>query len=81
MTFTTISGSKYEIDLDSNRIRRLFGIKDPTPRQGIDGEWRQYLSITEIKVGDPIIVVWKVLLDRVQSTVISVVKEIDSLQN
>ena len=42
--FTTWSGSKYQIDVPTNRVRRLGNAsgRAPTPRQGVDGEWRTY---------------------------------------
>ena len=46
MKFTTQSGSVYEADLGEMKIRRLNGVKDPTPRQGKDGEWKAYKSLS-----------------------------------
>lgn len=37
--------SMYEVDLANNRVRRLAGLNDPTPRQGPDGEWQQCKDI------------------------------------
>lgn len=45
MFATTRSGSLYEIDEESKRVRRLHGVKNPTPRQGQDGEWHTYESM------------------------------------
>ena len=60
MKFTTETGSIYEVNTDSKQIRRLNGAKDPTPRQGKDGEWRSYLTIfpSPIKVGLGVIIRW-----------------------
>lgn len=60
MKFTTITGSLYEVNTDSKQIRRLNGAKDPSPRQGKDGEWRSYLAIypNPVKVGTGVIIRW-----------------------
>lgn len=39
--------STYEVDEERKLIRRLDGVNDPTPRQGPDGEWKQYYRLTE----------------------------------
>jgi hypothetical protein len=56
--FFTLSGSSYEVDQENNRIRRLAGTKDPTVRQGNDGEWKDYkhLSFSE----DGVLIVWNI---------------------
>lgn len=58
MKFTTRSGSTYEVDSAAKKIRRLNGKKDPTPRQGKDGEWREYLNDISVKVGEPVWIQW-----------------------
>jgi hypothetical protein len=58
MKFTTVSGSVYEVNTDSKQIRRLNGSKDPTPRQGPDGQWRSYEDITPINVGASVAIFW-----------------------
>lgn len=57
-SFVTASGSVYEVDQEKKQVRRLNGVNDPTPRQGQDGEWRIYKSITPIAVGYVVIIVW-----------------------
>ena len=42
MFFKTISGSVYELDTKEKRVRRLAGVKEPTSRQGHDGDWKVY---------------------------------------
>ena len=42
MTFETETGSVYEIDPDGNRVRRLYGRKGPTTRQGHDESWKEF---------------------------------------
>lgn len=56
--FVTESGSVYEFDMAAKHIRRLNGTADPTPRQGKDGEWRSFESLTPIKVGQPVLITW-----------------------
>jgi hypothetical protein len=58
MKFTTASGSVYEVNTDSKQIRRLNGVKDPTPRQGKDGQWRTYSDITSVTVGSGVAIFW-----------------------
>jgi hypothetical protein len=58
MKFTTVSGSIYEVNTDSKQVRRLNGVKDPTPRQGPDGQWRAYSDITPVKVGSSVAIFW-----------------------
>ncbi len=57
MKFTTASGSVYEVNTDSKKIRRLNGVKDPTPRTGKDGEWRSYEDLV-CKKGSSAIIFW-----------------------
>lgn len=42
MLYETETGSIYEVDEANKRIRRLTGKGNPTPRMGLDGEWREY---------------------------------------
>lgn len=60
MKFTTASGSVYEVNTDSKQIRRLNGVKDPTPRQGKDGQWRAYEEIfpDPPRVGASLVIKW-----------------------
>jgi hypothetical protein len=69
-TFTTRSGSVYQVDTANQKVRRLEGEADPTPRQGKDGEWKSYEWIGclsdyilvgnegKIKVGEGALIVW-----------------------
>lgn len=50
--------STYEVDLDKKQIRRLRGQDDPTPRQGLDGVWKEFQRITGIEVGTRVLIVW-----------------------
>jgi hypothetical protein len=78
--FETVSGSFYEVDQDNKSVRRLIGVNDPTPRQGPDGEWREYTAITDIVPGLGVLIVWRVDEEDgepiARSTVTSAVKEI-----
>lgn len=57
MKFETASGSLYEVDDINKKIRRLIGIKDPTPRQGIDGQWRGYKELA-LELGQSAVIFW-----------------------
>jgi hypothetical protein len=43
--------SIYEVDFDNRRVRRVSGVDRPTPRQGADGEWKSYLSVSMFDEG------------------------------
>ena len=43
--------SVYQIDEAEHLIRRVSGANDPTPRQGTDGEWREYETIEPLMGG------------------------------
>lgn len=60
MLLTTETGSVYEVNTDSKKIRRLNGSADPTPRQGKDGDWKSYIHIypNPIKFGEEILISW-----------------------
>jgi hypothetical protein len=53
-----MSGSVYEVDTEAKKIRRFNGKKDPTPRQGKDGEWRGYLNNLTVEVGESVVIAW-----------------------
>lgn len=80
MIFKTISGSLYEIDQASKKIRRLSGFNQATARQGQDGDWKPYDRISQLEVGIPLFVVWEVTNGQgevvLKSTATSVVAEI-----
>lgn len=54
--FSTQTGSLYELDAPNKRVRRLQGTHEPTPRQGEDGEFREYFSAEIISQG--LLLVW-----------------------
>lgn len=54
----TRSGSMYEIDTGNKCIRRLQGKTDPTKRVGENSLWKRYSEISELKVGQGLIIVW-----------------------
>jgi hypothetical protein len=82
ITFTTRTGSVYELQLDGNgldsgEIRRLTGVNDPTPRQGPDGEWNQFTwSDGKPIVGQPYLIGWRIEGGVMKSTVTSEVKTV-----
>lgn len=51
--------SIYEVS--DGRIRRLMGAFDPQPRQGPDGEWKEFLTISEPTLGQPVTIVWRIV--------------------
>ena len=70
MKITTATGSTYEINTDSKRIRRISGKKTPAlaglvqpsvpHRIGQDGEWKTYEALIPepLKVGLSAIILW-----------------------
>lgn len=50
--------SSYEVDHAKKRIRRLSGTDGPTPRQGLDGAWKDFQRITDIEQGASVLIVW-----------------------
>jgi hypothetical protein len=43
--------SIYEVDEDEKKIRRLVSEHEATPRQGADGEWKQFYRIDHTDAG------------------------------
>lgn len=80
MIFKTVTDSLYEVDRENSRIRRVTGNREPTKRQGSDGEWREYENITDVGVGGPVLIHWKhaqpVVAGALPCTLTSPVKEI-----
>jgi len=81
MIFQTISGSTYELDLEGKKIRRMEGIIDPTPRQGVDGEWRTFETCSEVVVGQVVLIVWKGIKSTVTSNVAMIHNSPTNLSN
>ncbi len=77
MVFST-EFSVYEIDTENKMIRRLTGIRDATPRQGKDGEWKKYGEISKIAVGEKVVFMWAEEDGILKTTVTSQVVEIDA---
>lgn len=57
MQFLTKSGSWYAVDQEAKKIARLIGEKDPQPRMGQDGSWRDYLEL-RLEVGKCAVIFW-----------------------
>ena len=57
-SFTTESGSTYELDRAGKRLRRLDGVT-PLTRVGPHGEWRQFADVSDVRVGEPVVIVWR----------------------
>lgn len=72
MKFTTVSGSVYEVNFDSKKIRRLNGVKDSTSRQGKDGEWRAYKELipSPLKKGVSAVIIWKDDTELLDETIV-----------
>lgn len=76
----TRSGSRYELDTASSRIRRMGGTHAATSRQGADGEWRSYEEVSPVAVGEALVVVWRTNADGVaECTITTPVESIVSL--
>lgn len=56
--FVTETGSTYEVDYESMRIRRLNGTNTPTNRQGHDGEWKAFVKLDRVEVGTSAFIFW-----------------------
>lgn len=89
MIFITMSGSRYEADLQNKKIRRLSGANQPTLRQGKDGDWREFDSISSIEINKEVLIIWtpntKLLegspRSSIPATMTSKVKEICDEEN
>jgi hypothetical protein len=57
MKFKTMSGTIYEVDWVSKKVRRLSGTADPTLRQGKDGEWKAFDHM-RVCVGECTLIQW-----------------------
>jgi len=77
MIFETMN-STYHLDPAGARIRRIKGAYAPTRRQGTDGEWKNYAMISEVQVGESVIIVWTISDGVAISTETSVVQQIVS---
>ena len=58
-------------------VRAFAGRRDPTPRQGSDGEWRQYQEISDIVIGQPVMIVWRFVNGVMETTCLSSVQSIE----
>jgi hypothetical protein len=54
-TVTTVN-SVYDINEADHLIRRVKGSADPTPRQGADGAWREFVRVGRLVGG--LLIVW-----------------------
>ncbi len=74
-TVKTLSGSIYEVDENNKRVRRIFGTNNPTPRQGNDGDWRNYEQL-HLTLGNRMLVIWGQAGNIIQTTSTSTVMAI-----
>lgn len=58
LKFETATGSLYEVDTNNQKIRRLVGIKNPSPYQGKDGHWKYYIDMEDPEVGKSVWILW-----------------------
>lgn len=73
--------STYEIE--GKKIRRLYGNRDATERQGKDGDWREFESLAGPNIGECMIIIWETIHPEggngeviARSTLTSPIKEI-----
>lgn len=71
--------SVYEVG--DKAVRRLNGDSDPTPRQGQDGDWREFLTCTEPKIGESFVIGWRIEDGVLKSTITSMVTKIEEVEN
>lgn len=57
MRVISTANSVYQVDEDNRLIRRVLGVNQPTPRQGDDGQWKEYKSIG--LGGDGLLIIWE----------------------
>lgn len=76
MYFWTQFGSMYQLDPDSNRMRRLAGAHSPTANQAADGQWQEYMEISPPLpvVGEPVMVIWGTYTDVIMGEPVVVVR-------
>lgn len=74
ITFSTISGSIYQVDEENKRIRRITGKTPPHRTFAPDGKWKPFEEITFIEVGLSACIKWPEAVGG--STITSVVREI-----
>ena len=80
LSFTTETGSSYELDIDNSKIRRCSGPAVPTPRQGADGDWKTYEQISEPTIGSRLVIVWTTRSDHIdECTMTSQIVSIDEI--
>lgn len=84
--FETETGSIYEVDYNKKMARRLCGKASPTPRQGNDGDWKEWDNCSDITEGKSVMFIWNwdtepkgEMIGR--STVTSAVKKIHLNEN
>lgn len=76
MKFKTETGSLYEVCLQNKQIRRISGETSPTVRQGQDGDWKIYESISPIEIGNRCYITWKIVDSVAKGTLTSFITEI-----
>jgi hypothetical protein len=47
----TTRNSVYDVDVEGKRVRRVMGANAPTERQGEDGVWKPFMSVSMLDGG------------------------------
>jgi len=68
----------YEFDLAGRQVRRMHSTHEPTPRQGCDGEWRQYCHI-DLTTDGRLLIIWRFEDGVAKSTLTSQVQDAEQL--
>lgn len=71
--------STYEVDEPQMRVRRLTGDNEPTPYQGVDGEWRTFQEMSPVREGVGVVILWgfNPMKPAFETTQTSLVVEVD----
>lgn len=77
--YKTASGSIYEVRPANKEIRRVFGINEPTERQGADGEWKKYEDLSTDF--DHLVIIWGDVDGIYKTTVTSKITDYDEVDD
>lgn len=68
MIVKTASGSIYEIDRGAHMVRRVLKAKNSEAARPGEGEWRQYIGISEPTVGFSLRIIWNHKLEGTETS-------------
>ena len=57
MITVTTRNSVYELNIEDSLIRRVSGVNDPTPYQGLDGLWQE-ATVDAVVIGRSMVIRW-----------------------